>query len=242
VNVPALDGELAWFLDIDGSLIEIAESPDKVVVPARLSELLHALSERAGGALALVSGRSIANIDRMFAPTRFPAAGQHGLERRTAHGEFLQADIDPRGLAAARPKLEEFARSHAGVVFEDKGLSLALHFRRAPQFADAARELLASLAQALGWQYHLQAGKCVVELKPAGYSKGTAIEAFTREEPFRSRRPAVIGDDVTDEDGFRYANAAQGVSIRVGEEGESVAMYRLPTVRAVHEFLLQQMQ
>lgn len=242
MDIPALDGELAWFLDIDGSLLEIAESPDAVIVPPHLGEILPALSQNARGALALVSGRRIADIDRLFAPTRFPAAGQHGLERRTARGEYLQADVDGQALAAAREKLRQFARCHTGLMLEDKGLSVALHFRRAPELADVAQQLMASLARELGWSYHVQAGKCVLELKPAGYSKATAIEDFMREEPFRSRRPVVIGDDVTDEDGFRYASSIGGIGIRVGDETETLATYRLPSVAATHELLMREVR
>jgi trehalose 6-phosphate phosphatase len=154
----------------------------------------------------------------------------------------MHADVDSRELATARRKLDEFARSHRGLILEDKGLSIALHFRRVPELAADARLLVASLARDLGWRYHVQDGKCVFELKPAGYSKGTAIEAFMQEEPFRSRRPVVIGDDVTDEDGFQYANATDGIGIRVGEDGDSVAAYRLPSVTATHELLMRQAQ
>ena len=236
-GLPVRDRPWALFLDVDGTLLDIVDRPDAVRVPAELGASLAIAAEREDGALALVSGRSLDQLDALFAPHRFCAAGLHGLERRTARGEVLRPPVSESALALARARIEDFVRRDPGLLLEDKALSLALHFRRAPQFENEARRAMQELLAELGPQMQLQEGKCVLELKPAGASKRTAIEAFMRETPFAGRLPVFAGDDVTDEDGFAAVNALGGHSIRVGAEGTTQARYRVEGVAQLREWL-----
>lgn len=227
----------ALFLDVDGTLLQIAPHPEAVRVPPGLSAQLGRLSGRFGGALALVSGRSIADLDRLFAPLRLPCAGVHGLERRTADA-VVHRQPAAALLAALRPPLADFVRAHDGLVLEDKGQSLALHFRNAPDCALEAEALLRRLIEDSGPALELRRGKMVLEAIPGNADKGTAIAAFMQEPPFAGRRPVFIGDDVTDEDGFAVVNAMAGLSIRVGQAAApTAARHRLPDEAAVLAWL-----
>jgi trehalose 6-phosphate phosphatase len=231
----------ALFLDVDGTLLEIAESPDAVRVPERLKDLLAKLVAREGGAVALVSGRQLRQLDELFAPLKFAAAGLHGLERRDARGRYFGAS-DPSlatlpAFARARVAMTGFAWHHPELVFEDKGLTLALHFRRAPALESEVAAFVGTLLADLGPSFQLQAGKCVLEIRPATGSKRTAIEAFMKEAPFAGRRPLFVGDDVTDEDGFAAVNALGGDSIRVGPFAGTRARWQLPDVAGVLDWL-----
>lgn len=228
----------AFFLDIDGTLLEHAATPDAVHVDAPVRTLLGALHAGTGGALALISGRALADVDALFAPLKLAVAGQHGVERRDAAGRMhLHADeLQPLRRAAAR--IAAFAAAHEGLVFEDKGHNLALHYRRAPRLAGEARALIESLAAELGEGYELQAGKMVLELKPWGRDKGTAIEEYMAEAPFRGRTPVFVGDDLTDEFGFGVVNRLGGVSVKVGA-GATIARWRLVDAPAVRAWLGQ---
>ena len=236
-GLPVRDRPWALFLDVDGTLLDIVDRPDAVHVPSELGRTLAAAAEREEGAFALVSGRSLAQLDALFAPHRFCAAGLHGLERRNARGEVLRPPVSEADLAVARARIAAFVRRDPGLLLEDKTLSLALHFRRAPQFEEQARRTMQELLTELGPQMQLQEGKCVLELKPAGASKRTAIEAFMHEAPFAGRVPVFAGDDVTDEDGFAAVNALGGHSIRVGAEGTTRASYRVEGVAELREWL-----
>jgi len=229
--------DIALFLDVDGTLIEIAATPDAVKVPAALLNTLHLASQREGGALALISGRSIAELDRLFAPHVFPAAGQHGLEMRNAHGEVEKPAVDAEELRPARAALSQLQASHAGLLLEDKGTALAMHFRQAPHMEAEVRAILEGLVEGLSDKYILRPGKCVLELAPRGYSKRGAIEAFMREKPFAGRIPVFVGDDVTDEDGFRAVNDLGGYSIRVGGMEPTKARHRFSSVSSVVAWL-----
>jgi trehalose 6-phosphate phosphatase len=231
------DSSLALFLDVDGTLIEIASTPHAVVVPEELKLLLRDLSTRLGGALALVSGRSIPTLDGLFAPFHLTAAGIHGCERRTAAGRVIHPSIDMDRFAAARNELADWSSHHAGSLLEDKGYALALHYRLAPELESAAFEEAQRALQKLAGTHELQRGKFVFELRPAGYSKGHAIEAFMNEAPFGGRTPLFIGDDVTDEDGFSVVNRLGGISIRVGDMADTMAKHRLADVDAVIRWL-----
>ncbi len=237
--LPRPDPRWALFLDVDGTLVDIAPTPDAVEVGHRLVELLAALDTALGGAVALVSGRPIATLDELFQPLRLPAAGNHGVERRTITGDFLTPDIEPGTLDPVRAAFERFADERAGVVVEDKGLSVAAHFRLAPEARDAAECLAESLLQSLGPRFCMQPGKMMVELRPAGADKGSAIQAFMAEPPFAGRVPVFIGDDVTDEDGFEAVNRLGGHSIRVGEAESTVAQWRVAGIDAVLDWLAQ---
>jgi trehalose 6-phosphate phosphatase len=225
-------------LDVDGTLLEIAPEPGAVQVPARLRRILAQLQSATGGALALVSGRSLDRIDRLFAPLRLRAAGLHGLERRNLGLKVERATPDPAALERARFRLARFAAAHDGVLLEDKKLTLALHYRKAPELADAAAAAAeAAVAESAGALVLLH-GKMVCELKPPGVDKGRAIAAFLDEPPFAGRVPVFAGDDVTDEAGFVTINQQGGISIRIGGP-PTAAAYRLPNVRALHAWLLE---
>lgn len=232
--LPAWDARRALFLDVDGTLLEIERHPRDVRAAPQLKELLAAAAGTLGGALALVSGRSIASLDEIFAPLCLPAAGLHGVERRDATGRVHYPGGYAERIAAARRGLLDFVQSEPGLLLEDKGAALALHYRNAPQLADACRRQIEQANTAAGEDFHVQQGKMVYELKPSGHDKGTAVTAFMDEPPFRGRQPVFIGDDVTDEDGFRTVNALGGLSIRVGEHADSAARH---SARGVQEIL-----
>ncbi len=190
------------------------------------------------GALALVSGRSIGQLDGLFKPLAFSASGLHGLERRLLPGEVTRRNSDSASLSSARRQLEQFAKNHKGVFFEDKGLTLALHYRMAPEHHEAAARHVRHLVADSQGKLVLLEGKMVFELKPPGFDKGRAITDFMQEPPFRGRRPIFAGDDVTDEAGFLVVNALNGVSIKVGaDERATEAHHGLADVRAMLAWL-----
>jgi trehalose 6-phosphate phosphatase len=236
-DIAASDAGWALFLDVDGTLLEFAATPQDVHVPNRLKGLLLALSERLEGAVALVSGRSVENLDQLFAPHRYSAGGVHGCERRTATGITLRPEVNTRSIAHARDQLTAFTMNHPGLLLEDKGYGLALHFRRAPELEAQVHATMTATLDQLGVDFQLQAGKLVYELRPANWSKGTSIFAFMQETPFQGRRPIFIGDDVTDEDAFDAVNALDGISVCVGDRPETRARYRLHSVADVHRWL-----
>jgi len=230
-------GDWALFLDVDGTLLDIAETPEGVYVPDDLKTQLLELSLRANGALALVSGRSIDDLDRLFAPLRLCASGVHGCERRDATGRIVRPIVDTDALPVVRRELQQFVDQHPGLLLEDKGFAIAVHFRRVPYMSGDVLSVMRRLCQWLGPRFTLQSGKCVLEIRPTGFSKGTSIAAFMSEAPFAGRRPVFLGDDVTDEDGFAVVNDLGGVSIKVGESPTTLARGRLRGVREVRHWL-----
>lgn len=227
---------LAVFLDVDGTLLEIAGSPGEVRVEMRLRHTLKRLRARLGGAVALISGRRIDDLDGLFGMTDLPTAGLHGLERRSSNGDIV------RGAAASlsapeRQRLVDFAGAHPGVFIEDKGAAVALHYRAAPAAEPAARSLAQALVGANSDELDLLDGKKVLEIRRRGSHKGDAIADFLREPPFAGRRPVFVGDDVTDEDGFAVVNRLGGCSVCVGNNPHSRARWRLPDVAAVISWL-----
>lgn len=233
---PALETDWALFLDIDGTLLTHAETPDAVYVDDALRELLERLQLQNGGALALVSGRAIADVDALFAPLVLPVAGQHGVEWRDAAGNVHHLPFPEEHLRQVAQRFAAFKARHPGIVFEDKGHNLALHYRLAPQLEREVRTLVEHAVADLGENFELQAGKLVYELKPGGHDKGTAIEALLSTAPFEARTPVFIGDDLTDEYGFATVQRLGGHAVKVGE-GESVAEWRLADVEAVRAWL-----
>lgn len=228
----------ALFLDFDGTLVDIAERPEAVRVDPALPPALADLQTRLRGALAVVSGRPIAFLDERLAPFRFDAAGLHGIEQRLA-GRFSPCNPeDHPTLRREVVRLLGVTAAHAGVLIEDKGCSVAVHWRTAPDKADFARAQAQASAATLGQAYRIQYGKAVAEILPAASGKGRVIEAFLRERPYRGRTPIFIGDDLTDEHGFAAVNAAGGLSIRVGA-GESVAAKRLDSPAQLRERLFR---
>jgi trehalose 6-phosphate phosphatase len=228
--------ETALFLDVDGTLLHLADTPDAVTIERETVELLGRVHRATDGGLALITGRRIGDIDRLFAPLALPVAGQHGFERRDARGRRHRHRFPVETLAPAKEQLRDFAVRHPGVVLEDKGASVALHYRLAPQLEQAALDAMRSASAPLGAAVHTQAGKMVWELKPAGADKGTAIDEFMREAPFAGRKPVFLGDDVTDEHGFLVVNRLGGHSVKVGS-GESAARWRLADPQAAHAWL-----
>ncbi len=232
-------GAIALFLDVDGTLVEIEREPSAVHVPERLCQILGDLQRATEGALALVSGRSLGQLDRLFAPLRLSAAGLHGLERRNLGTEVVRAQPDPLVFEAARARLAAFAGRHPGVLLEDKGLTLALHYRNAPAQEGAARATAEAAVGASHGALVLLEGKMVLELKPPGCDKGQAIAAFMGEAPFAGRRPVFAGDDVTDEAGFSMVNQQGGITIRIGADATpTAARQSLPDVRATQSWLV----
>ena len=208
----------AFFLDIDGTLLEFACQPDRVRADPALLSLLLQIERRAGGALALVSGRTIASIDQVTAPKRFAAAGIHGFERRNANGAYMQGGRYA-ALDGPRAALQVLSREHPRLLLEDKGISLALHYRGAPD-TDTISGALASMAGLLPKPFRAtrSARSSSVELRRGG-PKGTAIAAFMEEAPFRGRRPLYAGDDLTDESAFEWVNQPEGECRRRGRQG-----------------------
>jgi trehalose 6-phosphate phosphatase len=227
---------MAYFLDIDGTLIDFRDSPASVSILAARRQALSRLRRRAGGALAIVSGRSIADIDRIFHGSQTAVAGQHGAERRNARGRYSRIATEGEPLLRARDRLAAVVTKHPGLLLEDKGASLALHYRRMPRLASYAHRLVRAQLPVLGGAFCVQVGKRVVELKPAGRDKGMAVLAFMREPPFRGRRPVFVGDDETDEFAFETVNRLDGVSVKVGT-GRTCARVRLHDVAAVWTWL-----
>ena len=230
---PALDWCL--FLDVDGTLVELTDTPSQTVADPQIKSLLHEVSERLGGALALVSGRKIETLDQLFAPLKLPAAGLHGVERRKSGGEIQGASFVDSQLDRARSAMKTLVEAHPGTLFEDKDRTIAVHFRMAPQFAEIMRQSVIDIAKPLGTNYHIQSGKMLFEIKPRGFSKATAIKAFMQESPFSGRRPVFIGDDLTDQDGFAIVEAQGGISIGVGDRVQG--QFYLEDVAAVRSWL-----
>lgn len=236
-SAPNSRQEWALFLDVDGTLLEIAETPQGVQVPASLKQLLDDLRSRLDGALALVSGRSLANLDQLFSPLRFIASGVHGCERRTADGHVLRPEVDAAAIARVRDELAEFVRGHEGLLLEDKHYAIAMHFRRAPEMEEAVYRVMNVALKELGPTFALQEGKSVLELRPCAWTKGSSITAFMQEPPFIGRTPVFIGDDVTDEHAFAVVNDMSGLSIRVGHPAATLARHRLGSVSEVRRWL-----
>ncbi len=186
--------------------------------------------------MALISGRAITDLDRLFAPLCLPAAGQHGAEYRSADWRLHEEHTHREVIKAALARLHEFAAAHPGLLLEDKGLCLALHYRQAPDLETAAIRWVTQLIDEFNRTVELQHGKMVLEIKPIGITKGHAIAKLMTSLPFLGRTPVFIGDDLTDEDGFQVVNAAAGCSIKVGP-GATCARYRLSDSEAVRRWL-----
>lgn len=206
----------ALFLDIDGTLIDLADTPDGIVVPPNLPNTLHTVSKKFGGALALVTGRALPYADRLFEPYRFPIAGLHGAERRMSDGIIERVSVTPE-FEALKERLASEAEGLDGVMIEDKGAAIGAHYRLAPQRRAELEALMERTAADAGSDFTLQRGKMVIELRPTQASKGEAVQRFLSEPCFEGRLPVTIGDDLTDEAMFATANALGGLSIRICE-------------------------
>lgn len=225
---------IALFLDMDGVLAPMAPTPDAVGPVARRTAALKAVEDRLDGRVAIVSGRTIKEIDRISDHALVSASGVHGLERRLKDGSIQRDEPDP-GVARALAAFQAFAAERPGMIVEDKGVSAGLHYRQAPDQAAAAQQLAQALQAETGLT--LQPGHMVLELKTPGADKGTAVTAFMQDEPFKGAVPVMLGDDLTDEYGFEAAAALGGYGVLVGPERETAARYRLDDVDAVLTWL-----
>jgi len=234
---PALDvNSHALFLDLDGTLIDIADHPDAVSASADLLALLHLLERRMHGALALITGRTIADADNVLAGAMQTVAGVHGFEMRVREEPVLREKVNLKGVAAALAEARALVASNAlPAMIEEKLSSLALHYRHAPEFEQHVREIGASLAKKHGLQ--TLNGKMVVELAAGARTKADALASLMQATPFSGRTPIAIGDDLTDENAFREAIRRGGFAILVGEPRPSLARYRLPDPAGVFDWL-----
>ena len=224
----------AVFLDFDGTLVDLAPTPDGVRLEAGVVEALALLAERHGGALALISGRPVAQIDAMLAHLVLPVAGVHGVERRGADGVLHVAATPDVSPVLARA--QALASVHPGLLVEQKRGAVALHYRMAPELEHLCLQEMTAAVQACPGVLLLH-GKMVLEAKPAATDKGGAIAAFMQETPFAGRRPVFAGDDTTDEAGFAFVQQVGGQGVKVGL-GPSAATLRLASPSALRTALL----
>lgn len=236
---PAPTRDWALFLDVDGSLLDFAPHPDDVHVPDDLVDALARLRDALGGALALVSGRSLAQLDALFSPLQLPGAGLHGLQLRERPEAEVEVHEAPDALATIAARAHAIAARHPGALVEDKGSTIAFHWRMqgaapaAPEFEALGQEALELLPH-----YRLQPGNHVLELRPDGYDKGGAIRHLIETGAFRGRTPVFVGDDLTDEHGFEAVNALGGISVLVGTRTPTAARTRIDSPTQLREWLL----
>ena len=229
--------EWALFLDIDGTLVDLAETPNSIVVPSSLPHDLDALSKKLGGALALVTGRAISFVDPLFYPFHFPVAGLHGAERRDASGHIQRIVVTP-AFEAMKRRIAEEASQWPGVLVEDKGAAVAAHYRLAPECQPLVEAMMDRYFVEAGSDFALQRGKMVVEIRPARAGKGDAVTAFLNEAPFKGRRAFAAGDDFTDEAMFRTVNDLGGQSLFIGLDSvETQAHVRVPSPAVLRRML-----
>ena len=226
--------DVALFLDVDGTLLDFAQTPDAVTVSDGLRELLTRLERACDGAIALVSGRSLEALDRLFGPLELPLAGSHGLEIRTDHRVHTLGIPLPED---ASESMRALADAHPGSLLEPKRFGAALHFRRAPDHGPALTAAMRTLADELGDAFELIEGNHVLELTAANGDKGSAIRFLCARDPWRGRRPVFIGDDTTDEPGFAVVNEMDGLAVRVGTRPNSAARWQLDSIAAVKAWL-----
>src|SRR5580700_8124612 len=216
--------EYAILLDIDGTLLDLAPTPREVWVPPGLTTTLNRLVEKTSGALALVSGRSLNDIDLIFAPEQFPAVGGHGAEMRITNDSEAVAVHAPPMDKELKRRLAAIAKLSPGILLEDKGYSLALHYRLAPHAEKAIYEAVSLIRADLpNAPIEVLPGKCVCEIKQAGFDKATGVHELMTHEPFRGRYPIFIGDDVTDESVFAAMPSLGGLAFSVGRHAQGVA-------------------
>ena len=222
------------FLDFDGTLVDLAPRPDAIEVTRELRDLLGRLHDRLEGRVAVLSGRSAADLEQLMHPLPLTIGGHHGLETR-ARGVTLRSTERPAELDFIVEELRKLEKSHPGVLVEDKPLGVALHYRQAPGARAACREAMRAAAERAGLD--LQPGKMVIELKPKGANKGDALKQLMQEPPFVDSLPVFLGDDLTDEPGFVAAQALGGAGVIIGDRTPTEALYRLPSVDAALEWL-----
>jgi trehalose 6-phosphate phosphatase len=209
--------EFAILLDVDGTILDLAPTPREVWVPKELREVLTQLSERTGGATAFVSGRPISELDLIFTPLQLPAVGGHGAEMRVRAGAVPGRPRIPPLESSIKRKFAEIAEAGPGIIIEDKGYSLALHYRLAPDKEDIVLKAVAAICAGLpATSIELLPGKSMVEIKQVGFNKASGVRELMTYPPFAGRRPLFIGDDVTDETVFAMLPEINGLPIVVG--------------------------
>lgn len=234
-RIPVLDpARSALFLDLDGTLAPIAPRPDAVGPDARRTGLLRRLVATTQGRLAVVSGRTLADLDRILERQVVPLAAVHGLVRRDAQGRILQS-AKPPGLVQALADFRAFAARHPGLIVEDKALSVTLHYRQAPELERAVQAEAGRVAAQAGLK--VQPGKMVMELRAAGADKGDSVRAFMSEPGFAGALPIFLGDDLTDEAGFAAVEALGGFGVLVGPARPTAARFRLSDPEAALAWL-----
>jgi trehalose 6-phosphate phosphatase len=237
---PAFDPRaIALFADLDGTLAPIEATPDAVKPDPARRRLLEQLSSTLGGRLAIVSGRGLADVDRVLEGRVTAVAAVHGLVRRASDGRIVTVG-DERLVQQALDAVLAFAATDRGLLVENKGVAIALHYRNAPRAMEAARSFAADLAKRLGLT--VQEGDMVVEVRPPGANKGDAVQAFMAEAPFAGHTPIFIGDDLTDEDGFRAADRLGGYGVVVGRRRPTAASYAIADVTEAQAWLRQALE
>ena len=226
--------ELAIFLDLDGTLTELRQTPGEVGPNAARAELLARVSAKGNGRLAVVSGRGLADLDRILGGQVVALGAVHGLVRRTASGRLIETPCEA-GITSAALAFSAFAAKQSGVLVEDKKVAVALHYRCAPVAASACHDLAERVARDNGLE--IQNGDMVVEVRAHGPDKGGAVAAFMAESPFTGAVPVFVGDDLTDEDGFRAAKALGGFGVIVGARRPTLAEHALVDVQAAARWL-----
>lgn len=229
------DRQWAWFLDVDGTLLEIERRPDLVLADPRLLQLLQRLHQAYDGAVALISGRSLPQLEAIFNPLTLAAGASHGLELKLPDGSVRSAEHAVPSHYMER--VSAFAQRYDGLIFEQKPLSIGVHYRDRPELAQQLFALMEHICAELGAGFRLMHGKMVLELLPAAADKGRAIESFMELPLFTGRRPVFVGDDLTDEDGFAVVNALGGLSVRVGHAANSAARWQLSNVSELRAWL-----
>ncbi|WP_293392296.1 trehalose-phosphatase [Nevskia sp.] len=234
---PALTAQHALFLDFDGTLVALADHPDRIIVPALLRQTLAVLEQRLNGALAIVTGRSLESLDHFLAPLKMRAAGIHGAELRH---DPLQPPADVATLGDLAARLQARFAGDAQVWIEDKRAAVAVHYRQAPERQDELFAMVNEVVNAGDQSLEIISGKCVFEARHHGVGKDAAVRALMSSPPFRGRIPVFVGDDRTDEDGIREVQAQGGFGIKVGT-GASQAQWRLATPVSVLVWLRGQL-
>lgn len=226
----------ALFLDLDGTLANIVEDPARVEINAQTLMSLAALNELLGGALAIVSGRTLDDIDRILHPLQLPLAAVHGTLRRSSDGKLHSGDVDGDLFREIRSRLADRLGTEKGILIEPKPGAIAVHYRARPELEATCHEILQGIVNGNAG-LRLQHGKMVAEILSESFNKGTAIQAFLSEPPFAGRRPVFAGDDVTDESGFAAVNGSGGISIKIGP-GDTVARHRIETCAQFQDWLI----
>jgi trehalose 6-phosphate phosphatase len=235
-TLPIIARDWALFLDVDGTLLDFASRPDAAIVPPPLRQTLTALSGALGGALAIISGRTIADLDRLFAPLRLPVAGQHGAEARRGERICIFAPGSP-ALASVLAPVYALGEQRPTIMIENKGLSAAIHYAEAGSERDALSELLPKAIARSDGAFRLLASHLAFDIVPQAIDKGRAVDWFMADAPFAGRVPVFIGDERTDEDGFAAAMARGGHAINVGPRRGSIAPWHMPTPQDLRAWL-----